>query len=94
MKDQREIQKVAMDVLKDQRERALAEIVLARLADGAGGRVGPERFVVCAAIVVAGEAESAGRPEDQHGAGDEDRHPGRELAEPGVGPVRLKSSGE
>ena len=46
------------------------QIGLARLADGAGGRIGPERLVVGAAIVIAGEAEAAGRPQDQHGAGD------------------------
>ena len=54
-----------MKVLEDQREAALAEIAFARLADGAGGRVGPEGFVVCAAVVVAGEAEEAGYPENE-----------------------------
>ena len=54
-----------MDVLKDQREVALAQIVLARLAHGAIGRIGPERFVISAAIVVAGEAEAARRPQNQ-----------------------------
>ena len=54
-----------MDVLEDERKRLLAEVLLARLADGAGRRIGPERLVVGAAIVVAGEAEAARRPEDQ-----------------------------
>ena len=54
-----------MDVLQDQRERVLAAIRLARLADRARRRIGPERLVVGAAVVVAGEAEAARRPEDQ-----------------------------
>ena len=41
------------------------QIALARLADGAGGRIGPERLVVRAAVVVAGEPEAAGHPQDQ-----------------------------
>ena len=62
MKMTREVQEVAVDVLEDQRERALAAVALARLADGAGRRIGPERLVVGAAVVIAGEAEAAGRP--------------------------------
>src|ERR1700676_1119570 len=73
-----------MDVLDDQGEGALAEIFLARLTDGAGRRVRPEGFVVCAAIVVAGDPESAGRPEDEHRASDPDGHPAGKPAEPGV----------
>ena len=42
MKSEREIQEVAVHVLHDQRERALAEISLARFADCARGRIGPE----------------------------------------------------
>src|ERR1700730_11003846 len=71
-----------MDVLDDERERALAEIFLAGLADGAGRRVRPEGFVICAAIVVARDSESAGRPEDEHSAGDPDWHPVWKPAEP------------
>ncbi len=63
--EQRQIEKVPVDVLEDQRERALAEIRLARLADGARRRIGPERLVVRPAVVIAGEAEAAGRPQDQ-----------------------------
>src|SRR5579871_426546 len=79
-----EIQKIAMDVLNDEREGALAEIFFARLTDGASGRIGPERFVVGAAIVVAGEAESAWGPEDEHRASYKGREPGGEDAEPGI----------
>ncbi len=85
MKDEREVEKIAMNVLQDEREGAFSEIGLTRLADGAGRRVGPEGFVVSAAIVVAGETESAGRPEDQHGGRDRRRAARRVGAEPGLG---------
>src|SRR5205085_9514520 len=60
-----EIQKVAVNILHDQRKEALAQIGLARLPDCAGGRIGPERFVIRAAIVVAGESKKAWRPKNQ-----------------------------
>ena len=62
---EREIEKIAMHVLHDERKGTLAEIRLARFADGAGRRIGPERFVVGAAIVITGEPESARRPKNQ-----------------------------
>src|SRR6266404_3546695 len=61
-KNQREVEKVAVNVLHDERERTLAEISFARFANGARGRIGPERFVIRAAIVVTGESKSARRP--------------------------------
>ena len=73
-----------MDVLQDQRERLLTAIALARLADRAGRRVRPERLVVGAAVVVAGEAEAAGRPQNQQRRGK------RERARP---PARAASTG-
>ncbi len=81
---QREVEEVAMDVLNDQREVALAQIFLARLAHRAVGRIGPEGFVVRAAIVIASDAEAARHPQDQHRHRDEARHPGGHAAEPGV----------
>ena len=75
-----------MDVLKDERKRAFAQISASRLTDGAGGRIGPEGFVVRAAIVVTGKPKSARRPQDQQGC----RHgrprwpPARPRSEPGV----------
>ena len=54
---QRQEQEVAMDVLQDERKRVLAPVARARLADGARRRIGPERLVVRAAVVVAGEPE-------------------------------------
>jgi hypothetical protein len=61
--DDADVEKVAVYVLEDQREAALTEVLLARLADRAGRGVGPECLVVCASIVVAGDAKAAGRPE-------------------------------
>jgi hypothetical protein len=78
-----DVEKVAVDILNDEREGFFAAIFFARLADGAGGRVGPEGLVVGAAIVVASEAEAAGRPQDQHGAGDKGGEPRGSRAEPG-----------
>ena len=63
--EQAEVQEIAMDVLQNQRKRSLPQILLTRLADGARRRVGPERLVVRAAIVVAGDAEPARRPQNQ-----------------------------
>ena len=54
-----------MEVLHDEWEAPLAEVAFARLTDGASWRVGPKGFVVRAAIVVTGEAEEAGDPEDE-----------------------------
>src|SRR5438128_10811648 len=62
--NEREIQKIAVHVLHDERERALAEIRFARLADSARGRVRPECFVIRAAIVITVQAESARRPQN------------------------------
>src|SRR4051812_8473352 len=64
-KDQCEIQKVSMDVLQDQREFTLAAIFVSRFADGACYRVGPKRFVIGSAVVIASEPKSAGGPQDQ-----------------------------
>ena len=46
-----------------------APIVFTRFADGAGGRIGPESFVISAAIIIAGQPESAGRPQDEESRG-------------------------
>src|SRR5579883_449085 len=70
----RQIQEVAVHVLKNQREAALSPVGLSRLPHGAGGRIGPEGLVVGAAVVVAGQAESARSPQDQHGRGERQEH--------------------
>jgi hypothetical protein len=56
-----------VNVLDDQREGVFAAIRLARLTDRTRRRVGPERLVVRAAVVVAREAEQAGKGQDQKG---------------------------
>src|ERR1700722_6525549 len=63
-KDHGEIHKVAVNVLDDQGERALAPVSLAGFTDRAVGRIRPECFVISAPIVVTGDAETARRPED------------------------------
>src|SRR5262245_29126350 len=68
-----EVEEVAVEVLEEEREGALAAIAAARLADRAGRRVGPERLVVGAAVVVAGETEAARSPQDQERG--RERHP-------------------
>ena len=62
--NEREIQEIAMDVLHDERKRALTEIGFARFTNRAGGRVRPERFIISAAIVIAGQPKSARRPKN------------------------------
>src|SRR5439155_15949824 len=56
-----------MDVLQDQRKRLLAPIALARLADGAGRGIRPERLIVRAAVVVARQPKAAGENQDEKG---------------------------
>ena len=62
---EREDEEVAVQVLHDQRERVLAPVARSRLAHAARRRVVPERLVVGAAIVVAGQPEADRRPQDQ-----------------------------
>src|SRR5438552_18280100 len=69
-----EVEEEAVRVLQYERHRALAAVGLSRLAHRTGGRVGPERFVVRAPAVVAGQPEPTRRPEDENGK--RDREPG------------------
>src|SRR6266496_2233788 len=62
---EREIKKIAMHILHDKRERAFAPVTVARLAYCAGGRIGPERFVIRATIVVTSQAKSGRSPENK-----------------------------
>src|ERR1035437_1280045 len=62
---ERQIKKVAVDVLDDERERAFAKKRFARFANGAVDRVGPERLVICAAIIITGETKSGRNPQNQ-----------------------------
>src|SRR6266404_461791 len=61
----REIKKVAVNVLHDERERTFAEISFARFADRAGRRVCPKRFVISATIIITGEPKFARSPQNQ-----------------------------
>src|SRR5712692_2067090 len=49
---QREIKKIAVNVLHDEREGTFAEISFARFAHRACRWISPERFVVSAAVVI------------------------------------------
>jgi hypothetical protein len=53
-KHERKVEKIAVNILQDERERALTPVSLARLPDRARGRVGPKGLIVSASIVVAG----------------------------------------
>src|SRR5262249_29888144 len=83
---QRDVEEIPVDVLQDEREGPLAEIRLARLADRAVRRISPERLVVRAAVVIAGDPEAAGRPENQERRRERQRAgpPSRLWPEPGV----------
>src|SRR5450756_1732128 len=77
-KDQRHVEEVAVNVLNHEGEKPLAPIARAGLAHGAARRVGPEALVVRSPIVVAGEAKTGGKGEDQ-----ESRRKWNERGEPG-----------
>src|SRR5262249_11677611 len=76
-KDDGEVEEVTVQILDEQRELRFAPVGLARLAYGARRWIGPEGFVICAAIVIAGESESARSPQNEHrrGEGNESRPP-------------------
>src|SRR5215472_7863032 len=52
-KHEGQIEKIAVDILHDQRKRAFAEVSFSRLANAAGRWVRPKRLVICPAVVVA-----------------------------------------
>src|SRR4051812_9675283 len=58
-KNEREIKKVAMHILHDERERTFTEISFARFADGTGRRIRPESFVIRTAVIIAGETKTS-----------------------------------
>src|SRR5271168_1588776 len=64
--DEANIEKVAMEVLQNKRERGLAAIaVLPALADGASRRIHEKSPVISLAVVVAGDPESQRPNQDQ-----------------------------
>src|SRR5580658_6350705 len=54
-----------MKILQDKGKGMLSQISLAGLAHRARRRIGPERFVIRAAVVVTGHAKQAGYPENE-----------------------------
>src|ERR1039457_5204021 len=79
-KQHRDIYEITVDILDDERKRTFAEKRFTRLTDGAIDRIGPERLVIRAAIIVAGEPKTCRRPQNQEGgreSGKPRRPPGR-----------------
>src|SRR5207247_9778030 len=63
--DESEIEKIAMHILHDERERTLTPVTFARLTHSAGRWISSERFVIRAAVVITGATKSRGRPASQ-----------------------------
>src|SRR6476659_120287 len=59
-----------MEILHDEWKGPFSQVAFARLANCARRRVGPERFVIGAPVVVAGHAEQAGYPENEQSRGE------------------------
>src|SRR4029077_8676734 len=62
---ERQIKKIAVRVLHDQRERTLAPIGFSRLTYCACRRISPERFIIGAAIIITRQPESPRRPKNE-----------------------------
>ncbi len=60
----REIEKVTVNILEDEREVALTPISLARLADRAIDGIEPESLVVSPTIIITGETKARRNPHD------------------------------
>src|SRR5687767_3110246 len=75
-----------MHVLQDKRKALFTAVVASRLRHRAGRRICPKCFVVSAAIVVTGEAKTAGCPENDESRRKRQpqRPPGRARSEPAV----------
>src|SRR5437016_2210565 len=85
-KQQCQVKEIPVQVLQDQWQSALAPVTLTRFADGARRGIGPKRFVIGSAIIIASDAETARRPQDQQG-GRKDQPagpPGRLRTEPAM----------
>src|SRR5262245_24433641 len=61
----RQIEEIAMNILEQEGPLVFAPVTFARLADGAVGRIGPERLVISPAIGIASESKTAWRPQNQ-----------------------------
>lgn len=64
-KDDSQVKKIPVNILQDQGKGVFPPIGFARFGDGACRWVGPKGFVICSAIVVAGEPHASRRPQDQ-----------------------------
>src|ERR1700744_5887370 len=80
-KDQREIQKIAVNILQDKRKRGFAWIPDAGFTNGARGPISPERFIIRAPIIITGEPKAGRRPKHQES---------RRKQKPGRPPTRLR----
>src|SRR5688572_29858227 len=63
-KNHREVHEVAMHILKNQWKSIFTPIGFAGFTHGARNRVGPERAIVRAAVVITGGTKSTGCPEN------------------------------
>src|SRR3954471_19841193 len=59
---QRNVEKISVNVLQYQRKFSFAAIAMTRFANSACRWIGPKRFVISAAIVVTSETKSTRRP--------------------------------
>src|SRR3989442_7263975 len=64
-KQDRHVEKEAVHILHNERKRFFAAITFPRFANGASRRVSPKRLVVSAAIIIARQSKSPGRPENE-----------------------------
>src|SRR5215472_3718124 len=93
-KKNRQIEKVAMNILQDERKRSFAAILaVGRFADGARGRIEKKRAVVSFAVVITGSSKTQRSEKNEQSGGkrppmvpriDERRIEGRKVRPPGV----------
>src|SRR5581483_5071581 len=83
---ERQVEKIAMNVLENQGKPPLAAVCIARLAHCTGGRIRPESPVIGAAVIIAGEAKQPRSPKDQQCGRPRQprRPPGKLRTEPAV----------
>src|SRR5882672_3206369 len=94
-KQKRHVKKITMNILHDERKGFFAEVPFPRFSYGTCRRVGPERFVVCAAIIIASKAKASRRPENEQSRGKRQptRPPTRFGTEPTMGRIAKEPRG-
>ena len=60
-----EIEKITMNILENKGKRVFTSVGVSRFSDRAGGGVCPERFIVSAAVIVAGKTKPGGCPKNK-----------------------------